>query len=287
MGWNHIADIDAGRCCWHNSGMLAGIVSESVRSLMQQTSDASLLFAAARSRDGEAIGELVRRYASLLYSVARRVSGDDGSAARLARQEVADLAERPDRIRGEPAVWIHESITRRTGAAHPPAPASRHRDLVEEPHWDEVGPAIDATMLRLSRRDRNIIIQHYFQRHAQDELAEMLQVTQPVVARRLRKALEALRLKLVQAGVGCSLAQLMMLLARHAASDAPPGLADELAGLASSHLQQTEASPSRTGWLGLFTVWAVVAGLIVAVAASYSGSASNPAGAHTTQPSGR
>lgn len=241
-------------------------------------SDASLIFAAARSRDTDAIGEFTRRYAALLYSVGLRVSNNDDDARRLAGELALDVAADPDCVRGEPVVWLHQEATRRIALSHSTNGHKPGRDLVEEPHWDELRHAIDTALLRLRSRHRHIIIQHYFQRHSQDELTQILQVTQPVVALRLRKALEALRSKLVEAGVGCSLAHLMMLLARHGASEAPQQMVDQLAHDAADRLASAKP-PRRTGWLGLIAVWAVIAGLIVAVAVSYS-TLRNPAEAN-------
>jgi hypothetical protein len=185
-------------------------------------------------------------------------------------------------VRGEPAVAIHELITRRATEAAPVNGQHRHRDPAEEPHWEEICHALDPALLRLSKRHRHIIIQHYFQRHAQDELAEMLQVTQPIVAQRLRKALEVLRGRLLAAGAGCSLGQLMMLLARHAASEAPEGWVSNVADASQKAIAEAGRS-RRGGWLGIVTVWAVIGGLIVAVAASYSATRDS-AEATTTQP---
>jgi|GEM_PF-3028436 len=253
--------------------------------LMQYTSDASLLFAAARSRDGEAIAQLAQRYAALVYSVALRITAEPARAERLTVEVFGIIAAKPERVRGEPAVWIHEQITRRArelmaDTVHPP-----RVDPAEEPGWDEVRHALDKALLRLSARNRNVVLQHYYQRHSQDDLAEMLQVTQPVVGKRLRKGLELLRGKLVEADAGCSLGHLMMLLARYAASDAPPQL---IAKARAAAVDRLEASPEkRGGWLGILAVWAVVAGLIVAVAASYSRTPDAAKANTTTMPSSR
>lgn len=252
---------------------------------MTQVSDASLLFAAARSRDGEAIGEFVRRYGQLLYSVALRVISAPDRAEELARKFAMEIAIDPDRVRGEPAVWLHDTITRRALDLEPQSNVERN-DPAEEPEWDEIKHVVDRTMLKLSKRHRHMIIQHYFQRHAQDELAEMLQVNQPVVAQRLRKALEALRVKLVAANAGCSLGQLMMLLARHGASDAPAGWVEHVSADAQRKLANSPERKRRTGWLGLLMVWMIVMGVIFAVASSYNGPNRTNAATPGTMPSG-
>ncbi|HRK29652.1 MAG TPA: sigma-70 family RNA polymerase sigma factor [Tepidisphaeraceae bacterium] len=235
---------------------------------MHSTSDDSLLFAAARSRDGDAIAELAHRYVALIYSVAMRITDDPALSQRLTTELMTSVAAGPDRVRGEPAVWIHEQITRRSHETDQARTNAARTDLAEEPHWHEVAPEIDRALLRLNSRYRCVVIQHYCQRHSQDELAAMLQVTQPVVGKRLRKGLDQLRGKLVDAGAGCSLAHLMMLLARHGASTAPPEVLDKARDAAVRHL---EFSPTRrSGWLGILTVWAIIAGLVAAVAMSYS-----------------
>lgn len=234
--------------------------------LMQQQMDASLVVAAERSRDGEAIAEIVRRYGELIYSVGLRMTGDATVAADVSRDCVAELAAAPHRVRGELAAWLHKTAVR-VAESRVSANGQNDRDPAEEPHWEEVCRAIDPALASLGARHRQIIIQHYFQRHTQEELAEMMQVTQPVVSRRLRRALDRLRAALVERGAGCSLAHLMMLLARHGASDAPRDLVDQLALNAS---EQIVTTPRRARWFGIFAVWVVVAGLIIAVAASYS-----------------
>jgi RNA polymerase sigma factor (sigma-70 family) len=266
----------------------------------QQPSDDNLIFKASRARDGDAMTEIVRRYAQLAYAVGHRVAhGDDPAAERVARQCVVELATAPHRVRGELSAWLHGRATAAAVAAvngHAAGTkALPHRDPAEEPRWEEVRHAIDPALSRLAYRHRHVIIQHYFQRHSQDELAEMLQVTQPVVARRLRRALEKLRTELVRAGAGCSLAQLMMLLARHAASDAPPQLVDELAADARHRI---ESAPRRRGrFMAGMAIWSIVAGMIAAVAMSYAtatrdggasgaGGAGRPAPPQASKPAG-
>lgn len=247
------------------------------------------------------MGEIVRRYGQLVYSVGHRVAdGDDPAATDVARRCMIELAAAPHRVRGELAAWLHtRAVQVATERAHgstngngngngdPAAAGRRPRDPAEEPRWDEIRHALDPALARLPHRHRHVIIQHYLQRHSQDELAEMLQVAQPVVARRLRTALEKLRGELVRVGMGCSLAQLMMLLARHGTSEAPERLIDELASDAAAKVTAT-APGRRTRWLAALGIWSVVAGMVVAVAVSYSGSAPrNPpeeASAATTQP---
>jgi hypothetical protein len=94
-----------------------------------------------------------------------------------------------------------------------------------------------------------------------------------------------LRSRLVDAGAGCSLGHLMMLLARYGASDAP---ADVIAHVRDSAVRKIEFAPvKRNGWLGILTVWAIVAGLIAAVALSYSRTRDSAAAHSSTQPSER
>lgn len=278
--------------------------------MLQQPSDANLVFAAARSRDGGAMDEIVRRYAQLVYTVGHRIAdGDAPAAERVARQCVGELAAAPHRVRGELAAWLHGRAVAAARAAvnghgtdaanngHPndngsggkaTANRPRPRDPAEEPGWEELRHHLDPALARLSQKHRHVIIQHYFQRHSQDELAEMLQVTQPVVARRLRKALEKLRTELVRDNAGCSLAQLMMLLARHGTSEAPPALVDALSADAK---RQLAAAPSRrVRLLAAVALWSVIAGMIAAVAMSYT--STSPHGdaaeaASTTQPGQR
>lgn len=239
--------------------------------MYEQPSDANLVFAAARSRDGEAMTEIVRRYAQLVYTVGHRIAdGDAPSAERVARQCVSELAAAPNRVRGELSAWLHQravQAARATVNGHGASNGRRPRDPAEEPGWDELRHYLDPALSRLSHRHRHIIIQHYFQRHSQDELAEMLQVAQPVVARRLRKALDRLRTELVRDGAGCSLAQLMMLLARHGTSEAPPALVEALSIDAQRQLAE---SPLRRGRrLAKLAAWSLAAGMLAAVAMAY------------------
>jgi RNA polymerase sigma factor (sigma-70 family) len=255
-------------------------------SMQQQPSDASLVFAAARSRDGDAMSEIVRRYGQLVYSVGRRIAGGDEPAHEIARQTLTELAHRPHRVRGELSAWLHNRAVRLASQRYPTnGNGHAHRDPAEEPRWEEIQHDIDPALSRLKHKHRHIIIQHYFQRHSQDELAEMLQVNQPIVAKRLRAALEAMRSELVRRGSGCSLAQLMMLLARHGESEAPPKVVDDLVS-GTAH-QLANAPPRRGRWLAVLAVWSVIAGMITAVAMSYSGGRGDTAKAPSSRPAQR
>ncbi|MCS7033887.1 MAG: sigma-70 family RNA polymerase sigma factor [Phycisphaerae bacterium] len=249
---------------------------------MQHVSDTSLIFSAVRSGDAEAIGLLIQRYGNLLHSVATRILGSPDDAQRVARQCAMEIARAPYKLRGEPVVAIHERITRSASqhrSGNGPSPA---RDPAEEPHWEEIRPFLDPALLRVARRHRLIIILHYFQRHGQEELAEMLQVTQPVVAQRLRRALDSLRRRLVSLGAGCSMGQLMLLLARHGASEAPTGWVEAVADDAQREFV-AQPTARRRGWVGLVTGWIIIAGLVAAVGFSYS-SMWESAEATATQP---
>ena len=64
--------------------MFMSMVTEEPK-LMQQPMDASLVFAAQRARDVQAVAEIVRRYGELVYSVGLRMTGESAAAADVSR----------------------------------------------------------------------------------------------------------------------------------------------------------------------------------------------------------
>ena len=114
--------------------------------------DGVLLRRYAARHDADAVAELVKRYGGLVFSTARRITGNDHDAEDVAQQCFLELARRAGTFSGPVIGWLYQlacnrslnfrrdSATRRAYEAKIPP---RKPELPAEPTWAELEPLID------------------------------------------------------------------------------------------------------------------------------------------------
>lgn len=217
--------------------------------------------------DSHAFGELVREYQGMVYAtcvgVLERPSADVDDAV---QETFLKLSRSAGTIHGNVAAWLH-ACARTTAldcyrrarvrdrheravpgaAADVSGPGERHET-------EEIRRVVGECVDELPSRDREVVVRYWFIGQTQQQIADVLGVSQVAVQRRLTGALEVLRRRCVQRGVAVA-ALMAMLGAPAAGAMVPPALADRLAQL---------APPRPVGWSG--TALAIGGGALVLAA---------------------
>jgi len=195
--------------------------------------DETLLGRYIRTGDPDAFGELVARYAGLVYGTCLRVLRNPHDAQDVAQECFLELSRRAAEIHASVAGWLHAVATRcAVDALRTRAVRLRHertagveRIAHEDEHWERIAPRLDAALADLPEELHTLLVRHYFQGATQTQLAEELGVNQSTVSRRIEKGLDLLRHKLEQTGVTPAVAALAQALDQHTLCPTPPSLA--------------------------------------------------------------
>jgi len=206
--------------------------------------DAALLRRYAMEQDEQAFAELVRRHLDLVFAAAlRRTGGRTHLAEEIAQKVFCDLARKAAVLSHHPILvgWLHrctrfaaidatraeirrqklaQTLTAMPDVSHPPESAV---------DWEQVRPVLDEAMDRLSDRDRELMLLHYFNGLTFAEAGARMKLSEDAARKRTGRALDQLRRTLNQRGVTSTSAALGLLLANQPLVAAPAGLASAVA----------------------------------------------------------
>jgi RNA polymerase sigma-70 factor (ECF subfamily) len=163
--------------------------------------DQALLLQYAYSRDAGAFAQLVRRYSTLVFSVACRVTGNAATAEDITQDCFLKLAHQAASIRGSLPAWLHRvALNRSLDVTRNDATRQRHEaqavvssDSAYESSWNQIMPLVDAALAKLPDDLREPLVQHFFLDRTQAQIAENLHIGQATVSRRLQEGIEGLR----------------------------------------------------------------------------------------------
>jgi len=206
--------------------------------------DTTLLDTFIASRDGAAFRALVNRYAGLVHSVARRVTGSHDLARDVTQEAFIRLAGRAASIpRGlELPVWLHRTThslaadlvrgeVRRKNRERAAMDLLAGADASHS-SWAELAPVIDGLVDRLSESDRHLIVLRFYGGSSHAELASSLGLNEETVRRRVSRAVGKLRNLLARRGITTTTSALGMMLPAHAVGAAPAGSIGVFSGIA-------------------------------------------------------
>ena len=209
-------------------------------------------------RSEAAFGELVGRYTSLVFSVARRRLSDSDLAKDATQQVFIRLARaRPNlRIDAELVAWLHRTTlhvsidlwrteTRRRNREQKAFAMPTSNDATVP--WSELAPELDEALDALSDADRQAVLLRFFERMSMRELGEAVGVSEDAAKMRVSRALERLRGLLGERGLACSVAVLGTLLEQHAVEAAPSGVVKGLEASAIAGAAVPLGSPTVGG----------------------------------------
>lgn len=205
------------------------------------TEDVQMLRRFADSGDEAAFRELVGRHLDLVYSAAlRQLNGDTHLAEDVAQSVFADLARKARTLRPDIVLsgWLYEAA--RFAAAKAVRREQRRRareqeimamhDLTPEStrDWEQLHPVLDNAMGELTATDRNAVLLRFFQRKDLATVGRALGVSEDAAQKRVGRALEKLRTKLLRHGVALSAPTLATVMTGAAVHSAPAALASSI-----------------------------------------------------------
>jgi RNA polymerase sigma factor (sigma-70 family) len=236
--------------------------------------DLQLLRRYAEENSEAAFGELVARYVNLVYSAAlRRTGGDAQLAQDVAQLVFTDLARKARAL--PPGVvlagWLHRASY---FAAAQLLRTERRRQLREQeavtmnltepaPDWEHIRPLLDAALDDLSTADRDALVLRFLEQRSLAEVGAALGANEDAARKRVHRALEKVRARLVRQGVATTAAALATAITVNAVQTAPAGLA---AMLTSASLAAVASGTAGTlTWLNYLIMTKLKFGILSAV----------------------
>jgi RNA polymerase sigma factor (sigma-70 family) len=207
---------------------------------MQSKSDAQLLREYAEGRGDSAFAELVLRHTDLVYSAALRQSDSPDAAAEIAQSVFVDLVRRAGVLAPRLAVeaslagWLCRSarnqalnFRRNEFRRH-----ARERLAMEQllptpespPDWERLGPILDAAMADLPEPDYDALVLRFFQNQDLRTVGRALGVSEDTAQKRVARALDKLRERLIGRGLTTTAAALSVAITANGVHAAPAGL---------------------------------------------------------------
>src|SRR5271154_1718544 len=205
---------------------------------MPDAHDMDLVREFARDNSEAAFTELVRRHLNLVYSVARRCTGNDGDAHDVTQAVFIILARKAAGLREKTLLtgWLYET-TRFAAARLLRTNARRHAreqeaymqsTLNEADHaavWEKLSPHLEAAMDKLSQRNRALLVLRFYENKSGPEAAALLGIREDAAHKRVTRAIEKLRKVFAQRGVTLSGAAIAGAVSANSVQAAPAGLA--------------------------------------------------------------
>jgi len=198
--------------------------------------EAVLLQRFVASGDAGAFSEIVRRYASLVYSACMRILADRETAADATQETFFQLLKKANTITGSIPAWLHRVATGkavdriRTESARRRAEA-RYADVKcrQVAKWEDLSPHVDQALDALDAPSRDLLIEYFFKGRSLTDIAADKGISHPTVSRRVKAAINELRRQLRKSGIAVAAVTLGSLLRENAAQAAPAVVLSELA----------------------------------------------------------
>ncbi len=218
---------------------------------MPDANDMDLVREFARRNSEAAFTELVRRHLNLVYSVARRCTGNDGDAQDVTQAVFIILVRKAAGLRGRTLLtgWLYET-TRFAAARLLRTNARRHAreqeaymqstlnggDAPSEPGheeiWRQLSPHLEAAMSRLSERDRALLVLRFYENKSGPEAAALLGIRENAAHKRLTRAIEKLRKYFAQRGVTLTATAIAGAVSANSVQAAPVALVKAISAVA-------------------------------------------------------
>jgi RNA polymerase sigma factor (sigma-70 family) len=204
--------------------------------------DRQLLAQYARNHSPDAFAELVRRYADLVYSSARRQLGNSDLVEDVSQAVFILLSRKAGGVRGPLGGWLIRTTCfacrdARKMAARRCARERRAAEVkmqeLREPtacHWDDYASLLDSALARLPRMDRDAVVLRFMQGMTLKEAGEAMGISEEAARKHSDRALDRLRNSLASQMAMPGLALLASHLSARGIEAAPVQLVGKIAG---------------------------------------------------------
>ena len=204
---------------------------------MTEVDDHELLGQYAGTASEAAFATLVARYVNLVYSTARRFTGNPDHAQDITQAVFIILARKAGSLRRGTVLsgWLYQTarLTARNFVRGEIRRQRREQEAymqstLTEPEpgaWEQIAPLLDEAMGWLGETDRNAVVLQFFENKPAPEVAATLKLNEAAVRKRVSRALEKLRTYFTKRGVTLSVTALAGAMAANSVQAAPAGLA--------------------------------------------------------------
>jgi RNA polymerase sigma factor (sigma-70 family) len=258
---------------------------------MPDTQDMDLVREFARHNSEAAFTELVRRHINLVYSVARRCTGNDGDAHDVTQAVFIILARKAAGLREKTLLtgWLYETtrfaaarLLRTNGRRHAREQEAYMQSTLNEADnaavWEKLAPHLEAAMGRLNAADRALLVLRFYENKSGPEAAALLGIREDAAHKRVTRAIEKLRKFFAQRGVTLSGAAIAGAVSANSVQAAPVALVKTISAIAvakgaaatASTLTLVKGALKIMAWTKTQTV-IVIAAIIVCVAGGGAG----------------
>src|ERR1041385_6181516 len=183
-------------------------------SVMTDAQDKDLLRQFARDNSEAAFAELVRRHINLVYSVARRCTGNDDDARDVTQAVFIILARKSASLREQTLLtgWLYETTrfiatrllrtnARRHAREQEAFMQSTLNETETENVWTQLAPHLETAMEKLNAADRTLLVLRFYENKTGAEAAALLGIREDAAHKRVARAIEKLRKFFGQRGV--------------------------------------------------------------------------------------
>ena len=235
--------------------------------------DGELLKAYSESASEEAFGQLTRQYINLVYSAALRQIGNHAGAEEVTQVVFILLARKAATLDPKTILpaWLLRT-TRFTALNYRQRESRRNQreqhafcmnqpgQASEESPWDQIAPFLDDALDQLNERDRTALILRFFQNKSVKDVGLSLGIEPAAAGKRIGRAVEKIRARLIRRGLILSSAGLIAGLGSQAVQAAPAGMTATItAGALGASSSATSSLASTTlNWIAAAKIKASV-----------------------------
>ena len=219
---------------------------------MAEPTDHELLTRFARTADEAAFAALVTRHVNLVWSAARRFTGDDTLASEVTQAVFIILAQKAGRLSAKTVVtgWLYQTARLTAANALKENRRRQHREhqaymestlnrggdasspTANESIWQQLAPVLDEAMHALRTADRDAVLLRFFENKSLADVGAALGVSEDAARVRVNRALDKLRAKLGKAGVTLGPTIIASTVATNSVQAAPAALAAKVSVIA-------------------------------------------------------
>ena len=257
---------------------------------MPETDDSQLLHEFSERQSDVAFAALVARHVNLVYSVARRQTGNPHAAEEITQAVFIILARKAASLGPKTILsgWLFQ--TARLTAANFLRGQIRRQEREQEAYmqslstepepdvWPQIAPLLDDALDRLGERDRHAIVLRFFENRSLGEVGAALGASEDAAKMRVNRALEKLRKIFTKRGVSLTTTIIAGAISANSVQAAPVGLAvivttaAKVTAVSTTLAALVEATMKTMTWLKLKFAVGVGTAALLAIGVVVTGS---------------